>query len=131
MDLEESFVEEVWVEFLCNQETNTFALTAQTIQRHNLQLVFPNVDIAQRVSAPTTPVTKMPVGSGKSLNWDWSRLGPCSNIRTSMSTLKHSTLSVLNRYADLQMLVLFQMQYSVAHLTEMTSAARPCHPPNT
>ena len=48
-----------------------------------------------------------------------------------MSTLQHSTLSVLNRYADLQMLVLFQMQYSVAHLTEMTSAAQPRHPPNT
>ena len=60
-----------------------------------------------------------------SLHW------PCSDLRTSMSTLQHSTLSVLNKYADLQMLVLFQMQYSVAHLTEMTSAARPRHPPNT
>ena len=60
-----------------------------------------------------------------------SRPGPCSDLRTSMSTLQHSTLSVLNKYADLQMLVLFQMQYSVAHLTEMTSAARPRHPPNT
>ena len=36
--------------------------------------------------------------------------GPCSDVRTSMSTLQHSTLSVLNRCADVQMLVLFQMQ---------------------
>ena len=57
--------------------------------------------------------------------------GPCSDIRTSMSTLKHSTLSALNRCAELQMLVLFQMRYSVVHLTEMTSAVRPRHPPNT
>ena len=38
------------------------------------------------------------------------RAGPCSDLRTSMSTLQHSTLSVLNRYAELQMLVLFLMQ---------------------
>ena len=35
--------------------------------------------------------------------WFTPSPGPCSDLRTSMSTLKHSTLSVLNRYADLQM----------------------------
>jgi hypothetical protein len=43
----------------------------------------------------------------------------CSDIYTSMSTLKHSTLSALTKFADFQISVSFQIQYSVVHLTEI------------
>ena len=39
----------------------------------------------------------------------------CTNIHTSMSTLKRSTLSVLTKCAYFQMSVLFQIEYSVVH----------------
>ena len=36
----------------------------------------------------------------------------CSNTRTSLSTLHHSTLSALTEYADVQMSASFQIEYS-------------------
>ena len=37
----------------------------------------------------------------------------CSDIHTSMTTLKQSTLSTLNKCANFQMSVFFQIEYSV------------------
>ena len=40
---------------------------------------------------------------------------PSSDIHTSMTTLKRSTLSTFNKCANFQMSVLFQIEYSVVH----------------
>ena len=54
---------------------------------------------------------------------------PSSDIHTSMTTLKQSTLSTLNKCANFQMSVLFQIEYSVMHQPEITITTAAASPP--
>ena len=51
----------------------------------------------------------------------------CSNIHTSVSTLKRSTLTALTEWADFQMS--FQLEYAVVHEPEIAIATAATTPP--